>query len=283
MNKTPDATRAAALKCLIDGASIRATERMTGMSKGAILRLLAEGGLFCEMYHDVVVRNLPTTRAEADEQWSYVGCKQRNATKAGQGDVWAYTAIDADSKLLVSWVVGARCPENANAFIADLASRCPKRIQLSTDGERSYPPAVRRSFGFGRVDFARIVKAYGQGHEGGQRRYSPPVVIGVTKERVIGNPDMDLCSTSYVERFNLNTRMTNRRFTRLTNAFSKSAENHAHAVALTFFAHNFLKAHGTLTKAAKKATTPAMACRLTDHVWTCDELVAKMNVTTLVG
>lgn len=276
MNKMPVTKRVAILKCLTDGMSIRAASRITGASKGAILRLLAEVGEFCEGYQFYRLRNLSTVRVEADEQWSFIGAKARNATQEGHGDIWTFCGIDADSKLVMSWLVGARTPENAGEFMADLASRCANRIQLSTDGHAMYLNAVRKAFSFARVDYARVVKVFGQSAEGAtdaSRRYSPPVVIDTIKERMIGRPDIDLVSTSYVERLNLNTRQNCRRFTRLTNAFSKSATNHAHTVALHFFAHNFCRSHGTLTKAAGVKTSPAMAAGITDHIWSWEEVL----------
>lgn len=276
MNKLTVATRVAVLKCLTDGMSIRATSRVTGASKGAVLRLLTEIGEFAEGYQFHRLRKLPATRVEVDEQWSYVGAKARNASQDGHGDIWTFCGIDADSKLVMGWLVGSRTPENAVDFMADLAGRCANRVQLSTDGHGMYLNAVRRAFEFARVDYARIVKVFGQSFEGEShqaRRYSPPVVIGTVKERMIGRPDMEKVSTSYVERLNLNTRQNCRRFTRLTNAFSKKAENHAHAVALHFFAHNWVRPHGTLSKAAGAKTTPAMAAGLADHVWTWEQVV----------
>jgi|CXWL01.1.fsa_nt_gi hypothetical protein len=166
MNKMPVTKRVAILKCLTDGMSIRAASRITGASKGAILRLLAEVGEFCEGYQFYRLRNLPTVREEADEQWSFVGAKARNATPEGHGDIWTFCGIDADSKLVMSWLVGARTPENAGEFMADLASRCANRIQLSTDGHAMCLNAVRKAFGFARVDYARVVKVFGQSAEG---------------------------------------------------------------------------------------------------------------------
>jgi IS1 family transposase len=283
MNKTPNATRSLMLKCLTEGMSARATARLTGTSRGAVLRLLVEVGEFVELYSDHKLRNLPTTRVEADEQWSYVGAKQKNAKVAGHGDLWTFCALDADSKLVISWLVGSRNTENTHAFVADMASRLANRVQLTTDAWGAYLAGVRKAFDFAKCDYAILVKAYGQsGEQGPARRYSPPVCIGTSKERMIGRPDIDLVSTSYVERLNLNTRQNCRRFTRLTNAFSKSAVNHAYAVALTFFAHNFIRAHGTLTKAAGAKTTPAMASRLTDRVWTWDDVLAMMDPEKLL-
>lgn len=276
----PIATRAAILRCLTDGMSVRATTRVTGASKGAVLRLLVEIGDFCEGFQFHRLRGLTSTRVEADEQWSYIGAKSRNATQEAHGDIWVFCALDADTKLVMSWLVGAQSMDNAKAFMRDLASRCARRIQLSTDGHNIYLTAVRASFDFARVDFARIVKVYGKSHENGPaRRYSPPVVVDVLKERVIGRPDMEKVSTSYVERLNLNTRQNCRRFTRLTNAFSKKAENHCAAVALHYFAHNFVRPHGTLSKAAGVRTTPAMASAITDHIWTWEEVLTLADAT----
>lgn len=276
MNKLTVATRVAILKALTEGMSIRATSRITGASKGAILRLLEEVGTFAEGYSYQRLRNLPATRVEVDEQWSYCGAKARNASQPGHGDLWTYAALDSDSKLVMTWLVGARSPENTVTFIGELAERCANRVQLSTDGYPGYLVAIRKAFAFARVDYARIVKVFGQSFEAVSsqaRRYSPPVVVDTITERMIGRPDMEKVSTSYVERLNLNTRQNCRRFTRLTNGFSKKAENHAHAVALHFFAHNYCRPHGTLTKAAKAKTTPAMAAGLTDHIWTWEEVL----------
>lgn len=257
MNMMPIAKRVMVLKCLTEGMSIRATSRVTGASKGAVLRLLEEAGEFCEGYAFYRLWNLPTWTVEVDEQWSHIRAKARNATIEGHGDIWTYRGIDADSKFVMSWLVGARNQANAREFMVGLADRCKRRIQLSTDRHGMYTGAVRAAFGLSRVDCGRIVKVFGHSQEQGPaRRYSPPVVIGTIKERMVGRPDMVLVSTSYVERLNLDTRQQCRRFTRLTNGFSKKAENHAHAVALHFFAHDFCRAHGTLTKKAGVKALP---------------------------
>lgn len=280
MNKTPATRREMILRCLTDGMSIRATSRLTGSSKGTILRLLAEVGEFCEMWQFHRLKKLNVTVVQADEQWSYLGAKQKNATKPGDGDIWTYCAMDADSKLVFSWLVGARSDANTYAFVEDLAGRVVNRIQLTTDGYAAYLGAVRQAFDFARCDFAQLVKSYGSqgaGETQTSRRYSPMVCTGAVKVRQIGRPAEELVSTSYVERLNLNTRQNCRRFTRLTNAFSRKAENHAAAVALHFFTHNFIRPHGTLTKAAKGIkTTPAMAAGLTDRPWTMADLLAMM-------
>lgn len=192
-------------------------------------------------------------------------------------------ALDADTKLVFSWLVGARDYRNTQLFMDDVASRLGNRVQLTTDGFGHYHAAVRHAFGFAKVDFAQLVKTYGQAFESGPaRRYSPAICTGATKVRRIGRPDKDLVSTSYVERLNLNTRQNCRRFTRLTNAFSKKAENHAHAVALNFFVHNFVRAHGTLSKAAGTKTTPAMAAGLASKPWTLDDLLEMMSPDRLL-
>lgn len=285
MNKLPVTKRAAIVRALTEGSSVRAAARMVGVSKDTVLKLLVEVGDFCSIYQDYRLRDLNATRVEADEIWAFVGAKQRNATRHGDGDVWTFTAIDADSKLMISWMVGQRNSETANPFMADVASRMWNRIQLTTDGHLMYIEAVRKAFEFARVDYAMLAKTYAN-PEGvqGQRRYSPAVCTGAVKERRVGRPDMDLVSTSFVERANLTMRMGMRRFTRLTNAFSKKAENHAHAVSLAFMHYNFCRSHATLTKAAKGVhTTPAMAAGLTDHVWTVEEVLAMMDGETTIG
>jgi IS1 family transposase len=280
MNKLTSARRAQIVRALVEGNSIRAVCRLTGAAKATVLKLLVDLGEFCSIYQDHVLRNLKATRVEADEIWAFVGAKARNARQDSHGDIWTYTAIDADSKLMISWLVAPRSQEATNAFIADLADRLAKRVQLTTDGNGMYLTAVRRAFDIGDVDYAQLVKTYGQAEEQGpQRRYSPMVCTGSSKVRMIGNPDVDLVSTSYVERANLTMRMQMRRFTRLTNAFSKKAENHAHAVSLHFMHYNFCRPHATLTKAhpSHYPTTPAMAAGITDHLWKVEEIVALMD------
>lgn len=279
MNKLPQATRATVLRCLINGMSVRATVRTTGASKGAVLRLLAEAGEFAAAYHCLRVRNLPTQRVEADEQWSFCGAKQKNATKPSQGDLWVFAAMDADSKLVISYLVGARDTENTYAFIGDLAQRVKNRIQLTTDGWAAYTGAVRQAFGFARCDYAQLVKQYASPTDpDGQRRYSPPICTGALKVRMIGRPDKEKISTSYVENLNLSTRQHCKRFARLTIAHSRKQENHAHAVALNFFAHNFIRVHTTLTKeAGGRKMTPAMCARLTDRPWTVEDMLVLMD------
>jgi IS1 family transposase len=283
MNVLPLERRSQIIRALVEGNSVRATCRLTGAAKGTVLSLLAEVGEFCSIYQDHRLQNLPCTRIEADEIWAFVGAKQRNATRQGDGDIWTFTGICADTKLMVSWLVGGRNLENATAFMKDIASRLTNRIQLTTDGHHMYLTAVRQAFGY-EVDFAQLVKTYGQLEEGrdSSRRYSPPVVTASEKVRVIGRPKPELISTSYVERQNLTMRMQLRRFTRLTNAHSKKAENHAHAVSLHFMHYNFCRAHATLTKEAGRKVTPAMAAGLTDRVWTVEDVLALMDPKNLL-
>jgi IS1 family transposase len=281
MNTLSLARRAAVVRCLIDGASIRATSRMTGTDKDTVTKILADVGSFCAIYQHHVLTNLPCVRIEADEIWSFVGAKEANKTNATQGDLWTFTAMCADSKLMLSWLVGRRSGENTQLFMQDVASRLANRVQLSTDAWNNYRTAVENAFGWNGCDYGTIEKKFGSDAKSyGAGRYSPsPIVTRVEVVEVMGNPERKHISTSYIERTNLNLRMNNRRFTRLTNAFSKKAENHAHSVALHFMAHNFLRAHGTLTRDAKGIkTTPATVCGLTDHVWTVEEMLSKMEM-----
>jgi IS1 family transposase len=283
MNKLSVERRAAIISALCEGNGIRTTARLTGSNKETVMKLLAEAGEFASAYQDIAHRSLRTTRVEADEIWAFVGAKQRRAVRPGDGDIWTFTAIDADTKLMMSWLVGPRSVENATAFMQDLRSRVTQRIQLTTDGNLMYETAVRAAFRWDEVHWAMLVKQYGT-VEGDQKdsahRYSPPICTGSVKLRKIGRPDPDLVSTSYVERSNLTLRMQNRRFTRLTNAFSRKAENHAHAVSLFFLYYNYCRPHQTLNKAASGVkTTPAMAASLTDHVWTVKDIVALMDPT----
>lgn len=281
MNKLPVAKQAEILRGLTEGMPIRAVARMTGVSKTTILKLLVTVGEMAQHYQNFKLRNLSTKRVEADEIWAFTGTKQRNAKVAGQGDVWTFTAIDADSKLMISWLVGDRSVESAYAFMKDVASRLANRVQMTTDGHRMYLGAVTSAFSFD-VDYAMLVKHYAPssvtpGH------YSPPICTGAEKHWIAGKPLMEHVSTSYIERSNLTLRTQNRRFTRLTNAFSRKVENHEHSVALFFFAYNFCKTHTTLTKEAKGIkTTPAMAAGVTDHVWTMEEFLGLMDPEKLL-
>lgn len=286
MNKRPAASRSLILRCLMDGMSVAATCRVTGAAKRTVLNLLVEAGEFCEVWSGFRFRNLAITEVQVDEQWGFIGSKARNAKVAGHGDIWVFAGMDAKSKLLFSWLVGGRTPENTRAFIRDLSGRVSGRIQLTSDGWHQYPNAVRGAFDFAKCDYAMLQKTYGQASEEAltTRRYSPPVCTGAKKIRMIGRPKMDKVSTSYIERVNLNTRMNCRRMTRLSNGFSRKHQNHAAALALTFWSYNYCKVNRTLTKAAKGIhQTPAIAAGLSDHVWTADDLVAMMDGTQNVG
>lgn len=280
MNVLSAARRVAILKALCEGASISATSRMTGASKVTILRLLESVGVAALNYQNANHANLTTKRVQADEQWAFIFSKSRNTKpehkESGErGDSWTWVAIDADTKLVISWRVGKRDTENALSFMDDLASRLAERVQLTTDAFNGYYRAVEQAFGHHAIDYARLMKVFGPSSEmGPARRYSPPVVVGTQVLSAMGNPDPKHISTSFVERTNLTTRMQNRRFTRLTNAHSKKLANHKHALALHFFYFNYCRPHMTLTKAQGGVhTTPAMATGIADHVWTLDELV----------
>jgi len=270
MNKLSRDKQAQVVSALVEGNSVRATVRMTGVSKNTIVKLLADLGLACAEYQDKLFKNLPCKRIQCDEIWSFCYAKERNVPEDkkgifGFGDVWTFTAICADTKLVPSWHIGRRDLENATIFMKDLASRLKNRVQLTTDGHKMYLEAVEDSFGKD-VDFSQLVKLYGQTVEG-QKRYSPPECIGTLKTKINGNPNARNVSTSYVERQNLTMRMNMRRFTRLTNAFSKKVENLFYAVALHFMYYNFCRVHQTLR------VTPAMEAKVTDHVWTIEEVL----------
>lgn len=274
MNKLSRDKQAQVLSALVEGNSIRATVRMTGVAKNTIVRLLADVGKACSEYQDEVLRDLPCKRIQCDEIWSFCYAKEKNVPEDrkghwGYGDVWTFTAICADTKIVPSWYIGRRDLENARVFLKDLASRLSNRVQLTTDGHKMYLDAVEAAFGSD-IDFSQLVKIYGQTPEG-QRRYSPPQCIGAIKQRIIGKPDKDHVSTSYVERQNLTMRMNMRRFTRLTNAFSKKVENLGHAVALHFMYYNFCRIHQTLR------VTPAMEAKVTDHVWEIGEILTMLR------
>lgn len=270
MNKLTNAKRAAVVAALVEGNSIRSTVRMTGVAKNTVVKLLADLGAACAKFHDETVRNVNAKRVQCDEIWSFVYAKAKNvpAEKRGEfgvGDVWTWTAIEAQSKLIVSWLVGARDAGAAYDFMTDVASRLRNRVQLTTDGHKPYLAAVEDAFGAD-IDYAVLQKIYGSDPEG-EKRYSPATCIGMQCEIVHGDPDPKHISTSYVERQNLSMRMSMRRFTRLTNAFSKKVENHAAAIALYFVYYNFGRVHQTLR------VTPAMEAGLADYVWTIDEIV----------
>jgi IS1 family transposase len=284
MNRLTTQLRTAVIASLVEGNSIRATCRMTGVSKNTVTKLLTDMGLVCSIHMDRVMRNLNCERVQCDEIWAFVGSKQKNvpADKHGEwGDVWTWVAIDADTKLVPTYLVGSRDMEAAHTFMQDLAKRLSNRIQLTTDGLSVYANAVRGAFPNG-VDYAQVVKSYGSLDTTGSGRYSPAPLREVQHANVTGKPDPDHVSTSYVERQNLTMRMSMRRFTRLTNGFSKKAENLTAAVSLHFMHYNFCRAHKSLN-----GRTPAMAAGLSDHVWTVQELVglleAAENVTTRRG
>ena len=269
MNKLTIEERAKILHMLCEGMSIRAITRLTGASKNTVAKLLIDAGKACAAYHDANVRNVKAERVQVDEIWSFTYAKQKNVATAkaapeAAGDTWTWTAIDADSKLIVSYLVGGRDGEYAMWFIDDLASRLANRVQLTSDGHRAYLEAVEGAFGCD-VDYAQLVKIYGPTITA-PGRYSPAECTGIRKRTVEGRPDVDHVSTSYVERQNLTMRMHMRRFTRLTNGFSKKVENHAHAVALHMMYYNFVRIHKTLR------VTPAMAAGVTDRLWEIEDI-----------
>jgi IS1 family transposase len=272
MNKLPLAKRVQILSMLCEGSSMRSIARVADVSINTVNKLLIDAGKACAVFHDVTVRNVTTKRVQVDEIWSFTYAKQKNvaAAKAAPeqaGDTWTWTAIDADSKLILSFFVGARDGECAMWFIDDLRARLANRVQLTSDGHRAYLEAVEGAFG-GDVDYAQLVKLYGETPESMKGRYSPAECIGARKERIEGDPDMAHVSTSYAERQNLTMRMQMRRFTRLTNAFSKKFENHAHMVALYTVWYNFVKMHKSLKM------TPALAAGVSDRLWSMEDIAA---------
>jgi IS1 family transposase len=273
MNVKSLAKRAEIVRCLVEGNSVRSTVRMTGAAKNTVVKLLADLGQACQEFHDETVRNLNSMVVQADEIWSFVGCKEKRVTPDktadGQGDAWTWIAIDADSKLVICWHLGLRTPDDCRDFVDDLADRCAKRIQLTTDGLGHYRDAVRVAFG-PNVDYGQIIKLFAA-DTGSEIRYSPSVCTSCKTKVVTGDPIESQISTSYVERQNLTLRMQNRRFTRLTNAFSKKLENHGYAIALHYVYYNFCRKHQTLK------TTPAVAAGVTDHVWSVEELVGLIS------
>jgi len=277
MNKLDRNTRVSVINCLIEGCSIRSTVRMTGVAKKTVMRLLAEVGAVCLSFQDRVLRNLPCKRIQVDECWAYCYAKAKNVTpeiaakNPYAGDAWTWAAIDADSKLIPSWIIGPRDGVTARIFVNDLAGRLANRVQLTSDGLNVYLAAVERAFR-GHVDYAMLQKIYGASPEA-ETRYSPAVCLGCEREIIDGNPDPNHISTSYIERANLTMRMGMRRFTRLTNAFSKKIENHAAAVALHMMHYNFVRIHQTLR------ITPAMAAGVTDRVWEIVDIVALLEAS----
>jgi len=274
MNKLDTKKRAQILGCLVEGNSIRATSRLTGTSKNTVVKLLVDVGRACAEYQDKTLRGLSCKRVQCDEIWSFCYAKEKNVPedKKGQfgyGDVWTWTAIDADTKLVLSFLVGPRDGEAAEFFMEDVASRLTHRVQLTTDGHRPYLQAIEGAFGLD-VDYAMLVKIYGHEPEG-EKRYSPPKCTKAERIPITGRPNEAHISTSYVERQNLTMRMSMRRFTRLTNAFSKKVENLIHAVALHFMYYNFGRIHKTLR------VTPAMEAKVSDHVWDLEKIASLID------
>ncbi len=276
MNKLDTKRRVQVVAALVEGNSLRATARMTGVARMTVEKLLRDLGHVCAMYQDVTLRNLPCKRIQVDEIWSFVYAKQKRVTaemlkKHGPeiGDVWTWTAICAETKIIPSFLVGGRDAGYATEFIQDLAGRLANRVQLTSDGLKVYLDAVEDAFGAD-VDYAMLVKHYGAEPDA-EKRYSPAKCTGTTKLPMTGTPNIKHISTSYVERQNLTMRMGMRRFTRLTNAFSKKIDNHRHSVALHFMYYNFVRIHQTLR------TTPAMAAGVTDKLWEISDMVALLD------
>lgn len=275
MNRLSVDRQSEIIKVLCEGNSIRSTARITGAAINTVVNLLHEVGAACLDYQDKTMNGLTSKKIQCDEIWSFVYAKAKNVPEAhngqfGYGDVWTFTAIDAATKLVPCWLVGQRNVEHARIFIDGLTARLANRVQLTTDGHKMYLEAVEQAFGRD-VDYAMLVKLYGQDLES-EKRYSPAKCIGAEKHVIQGNPDAKAISTSYVERQNLTMRMQMRRFTRLTNAFSKKLENHIYALALYFMHYNFARPHKTLANPYPR--TPAIAAGLTDHIWTTEEIVS---------
>lgn len=274
MNQLTPERRAMVINCLVEGNSIRATVRLTGVAKNTVAKLLADVGRACSIYQDRAFRGLTCKRIECDEVWSFVGSKEKNTSaekKAeGWGDCWTWTSICADTKLIPCWYVGTRDAGAAYHFMHDLADRLAHRVQLTTDGHKPYLIAVEDAFG-GEVDYAQLIKIYGEGPKT-EARYSPAQCMGTRQAVISGKPDKAHISTSFIERSNLTIRMGNRRFTRLTNAFSKKVENHEHMLALFFCYYNFAKIHQTLR------VTPAMAAGVSTRVWEISDIVALIDM-----
>jgi IS1 family transposase len=272
MNRLDNEKRAQVISCLIEGCSIRSTVRMTGVAKKTVMRVLVEVGEVCADYQDGVFRNLSTRRLQLDEMWAWIYCKEKNRTEAiakahpDSGDVWLWVAVDADTKLVPSWMLGQRDTATATIFVSDLASRLSNRVQITTDGHRPYLEAVESAFGM-EVDFSILQKIYGSVLEN-DTRYSPAKCIGIDVRHVSGNPDPKHICTSHVERQNWTVRTKMRRYTRLSNGFSRKLRNHAAATALNYFAYNFVQIHSTLR------TSPAMAAGVTNRLWDVADLVA---------
>ena len=275
MNKLPLKKRSLILNMLCEGQSMRATARLADVSFNTVAKLLIDAGKVCAYLHDELVQGVTASRIQCDEVWSFTYAKQKNVAKAKAapdeaGDTWTWTALDADTKLIVSSMVGGRDAEYANAFMGDVASRLANRVQMTTDGHKAYLEAIEGSFGAD-IDYAQLIKVYGNAPETFKGRYSPADCTGIVKRTVEGQPDEKHISTSFVERQNLTMRMHMRRFTRLTNGFSKKVENHMHMVALYTMFYNFCRIHKTLR------VTPAMESGLTDRVWDMEDILAIMD------
>jgi IS1 family transposase len=274
MNKLSLERKTQVIKVLCEGNSIRSTARITGTAINTIVKLLREVGAACLDYQNKAMHNLTCKKLQCDEIWSFVYAKDKNVPEEhygefGYGDVWTFTAIDADTKLVPAWLVGLRNAGYAYAFAKGLKARLANRVQVTTDGHGMYLEAMEHAFGAD-IDYGMLVKLYGPEPEG-EKRYGSAKCLSVTKHVVQGRPNYEAISTSYVERQNLTMRLSMRRFTRLTNAFSKKLENHEYALALYFMHYNFARSHRTLSNPHPK--TPAMAARLTDHIWTIEEIV----------
>ncbi len=278
MNRLNRERQVQVVKALVEGNGINGTVRMTGVAKNTILKLLADLGAACLEYQNDNLRDLNLTHVQCDEIWEFCYAKEKNVPakhkgQFGYGDIWTFVAIDAETKVVPCWLVGYRDAGHAFEFIDDLRQRLANRVQITTDGHKMYLEAVEGAFGAD-VDYAMLVKLYGQEQEQ-EKRYSPAKCIGAHKQVIQGNPDKALISTSYIERQNLTMRMSMKRFTRLTNGFSKKVQNHMYAIALHFMHYNFARPHKSL--ANPYPTTPAMAAGITNHIWSVEEIISLLS------